>query len=67
MVLQCLAAGHECSAIGAGDALATYGWYSTTTTHFTDDLSVHFGRQWVYMHGGFTHPRTGAAVSTPSV
>jgi hypothetical protein len=51
-----LAAGHECFAICAGDALATYGWYSTTATHFTDDLSVHFGRQWVYMHSGFTHP-----------
>ena len=51
-----LAAGHQCFAIRAGDALATYGWYSTTATHFTDDLTVRFGRQWVYMHSGFTHP-----------
>jgi hypothetical protein len=51
-----LAMGHECFAIRQGTALATYGWYSTTPTHFTDDLSVRFGRQWVYMHSGFTHP-----------
>lgn len=51
-----LAMGHECFAIRHGDALATYGWYSTTATHFTDDLSVRFDRHWVYMHSGFTHP-----------
>ncbi len=51
-----LGMGHECFAIRAGRSLATYGWYSTTPTHFTDDLSVRFGRQWVYMHSGFTHP-----------
>jgi hypothetical protein len=51
-----LAMGHECFAIREGDVLATYGWYSTTPAHFTDDLSVHFRRQWVYMHSGFTHP-----------
>ena len=51
-----LAMGHECFAIRQGSALATYGWYSTTPTHFTDDLSVRFGRPWVYMHSGFTHP-----------
>jgi ribosomal protein S18 acetylase RimI-like enzyme len=51
-----LAMGHECFAIREGEALAAYGWYSTTPTHFTDDLSVRFGRQWVYMHSGFTHP-----------
>src|SRR2546423_7450993 len=51
-----LAMGHECFAIRQGTALATYAWYSTSPTHFTDDLSVRFGRQWVYMHSGFTHP-----------
>jgi ribosomal protein S18 acetylase RimI-like enzyme len=51
-----LAVGHECFAIRQGDALAAYGWYATTATHFTDDLSVHFGRGWVYMYKGFTHP-----------
>lgn len=51
-----LAMGHECFGIREGDSLAAYGWYSTTPTHFTDDLSVRFGRQWVYMHSGFTHP-----------
>src|SRR5688572_7123634 len=51
-----LAMGHECFAIRHGDALATYGWYATSATRFTDDLSVRFGRQWVYMYSGFTHP-----------
>jgi hypothetical protein len=51
-----VALGHECLAICDGDTLANYGWYSTTATHFTDDLSVRFGRDWVYMHNGFTHP-----------
>lgn len=51
-----LAMGHECFAIRQGSTLATYGWYSTTPTHFTDDLAVRFARQWVYMHSGFTHP-----------
>jgi hypothetical protein len=51
-----LGMGHECFAIRQGAALATYGWYSTTPTHFTDDLSVRFDPQWVYMHSGFTHP-----------
>jgi hypothetical protein len=51
-----LGMGHECFAIREGGAIATYGWYSKTATHFTDDLSVRFGRQWVYMHSGFTPP-----------
>lgn len=51
-----VALGHECFAILQSGALATYGWYSTTPTHFTDDLAVRFGRRWVYMHSGFTHP-----------
>jgi acetyltransferase (GNAT) family protein len=51
-----LAMGHECFAIRDGDTLAAYGWYSTTATYFSDDLSVRFGPQWVYMHHGFTHP-----------
>lgn len=51
-----LSMGHECFAIRDGQSLATYGWYSTTPTHFTDDLSVRFDRRWVYMHSGFTHP-----------
>jgi hypothetical protein len=51
-----LAMGHECFAIREGQALTTYGWYSATATHFTDDLSVRFGKKWVYMHSGFTHP-----------
>ena len=51
-----LAMSHECFAIREGRSLAAYGWYSTTPTHFTDDLSVRFGSKWVYMHSGFTHP-----------
>jgi hypothetical protein len=51
-----LALGHECFAIRTDQTLAAYGWYATTPTHFTDDLSVHFDRPWVYMYKGFTHP-----------
>ena len=51
-----VAMGHECFAIQQGGTLAAYGWYATTPTHFTDDLSVRFGRPWVYMYKGFTHP-----------
>jgi hypothetical protein len=51
-----LALGHRCLAITQGDVLASYGWYSTTPTAFTDSLWVHFSKSWVYMHKGFTHP-----------
>jgi acetyltransferase (GNAT) family protein len=51
-----LALGHRCLAITEGDVLASYGWYSTTPTAFSDALWVHFGKPWVYMHKGFTHP-----------
>lgn len=51
-----LAMGHECFAIHERGTLAAYGWYATTPTHFTDDLSVRFNRRWVYMYKGFTHP-----------
>jgi hypothetical protein len=51
-----LALGHRCLAIVHGDVLASYGWYSTTPTAFTDSLWVEFQRPWVYMHKGFTHP-----------
>jgi hypothetical protein len=51
-----VAMGHECFAIQQDGRLAAYGWYATTPTHFTDDLSVRFDRRWVYMYKGFTHP-----------
>jgi len=51
-----LALGHRCLAITRGDVLASYGWYSTTPTAFTDSLWVQFRKPWVYMHKGFTHP-----------
>ena len=50
------AAHDECFAIGAGDELAAYGWYSTSANHFTEELTLHFSPLWVYMYRGFTHP-----------
>ena len=50
------AVGDECFAIRDGDVLAAYGWYSTSTNHFTDELTLHFSSDWVYMYRGFTHP-----------
>ena len=51
-----LALGHRCLAIRDRDVLASYGWYCTGPTRFTDTLWVRFDREWVYMHKGFTHP-----------
>ena len=50
------ALGHRCLAITQGEVLASYGWYSTRPTAFSDELRVHFRKPWVYMHKGFTHP-----------
>ena len=51
-----LVVGDECFAIRDGATLAAYGWYSIGVHHFSDEQRLHFGRQWVYMHHGFTHP-----------
>ena len=55
-VRRALAAHDECLAIGEAGQLAAYGWYSTTANHFTDELTLRFSQEWVYMYRGFTHP-----------
>jgi hypothetical protein len=55
-VRRALSVGDECFAIRDGDTLAAYGWYSSSANHFSDDLTLHFSHEWVYMYRGFTHP-----------
>jgi hypothetical protein len=56
-VAQAAAKGDECYAILDGDVLASYGWYSNAPTHISDDLVLHFSRDYVYMYKGYTHPK----------
>jgi hypothetical protein len=47
--------GDECYAILEGDALASYGWYSSRPTLLdNEDLILRFGSGYVYMYKGFT-------------
>jgi len=50
------ARGDWCLAVVDGQSLASYGWYSNERVPVTDDFSVSFGFQWVYMYNGFTPP-----------
>ena len=54
-VTRALAMSDECFAIRAGDTLAAYGWYSLGAHRFSDEQTLRFAPQWVYMHHGFTH------------
>ena len=53
---RALATGDECFAIRHGDELAAYGWYSSSANYFTEELTLHFAPEWVYMYRGFTNP-----------
>ena len=53
---RALSVNDECFAIRDGDRLAAYGWYSSSQNHFSDELTLHFNGDWVYMYRGFTHP-----------
>ena len=53
---RALSVNDECFAIRDGDRLAAYGWYSSSQNHFSDELTLHFSGEWVYMYRGFTHP-----------
>ena len=55
-VRRALAVNDECFAIRDGDRLAAYGWYSSNENHFSDELTLRFSGEWVYMYRGFTHP-----------
>ncbi len=48
--------GDECLAIFDGQLLASYGWYSRQPTETSDDLTLFFNSEYVYMYKGFTHP-----------
>ncbi len=52
---QALSKGDQCFGIVDGDKLASYGWYSNKATIITDELSLHFNPQFIYMYKGFTH------------
>lgn len=56
LVSRALAMSDECFAIRAGDTLAAYGWYSIRAHRFSEEQTLRFGPEWVYMHHGFTHP-----------
>lgn len=55
-VSQALAKGDRCYAILSGDVLASYGWYSRQETRVTQELTLCFSPEWVYMYKGFTRP-----------
>jgi ribosomal protein S18 acetylase RimI-like enzyme len=55
-VRRALSAHDECFAIRVSDELAAYGWYATRANHFSDELTLHFDRRWVYMYRGYTNP-----------
>ena len=52
-----LAKGDRCYGILDGDVLATYGWYSTNPTETSDDVTLHFNSDYVYMYKGYTLPQ----------
>jgi hypothetical protein len=53
---EALGKGDRCYGIVHGDALASYGWYSTKpTVALTEDLELRFDPRYVYMYKGFTH------------
>jgi len=56
-VTRALATNDACFGIRAGDTLAAYGWYSIGAHRFSDEHTLRFGRDWVYMHRGYTHPQ----------
>jgi len=53
---RALTAGDGCFGLRADGTLAAYGWYATRAHRFSDEHVLRFGRDWVYMHHGFTHP-----------
>ncbi len=53
---QAIAKGDRCYAILHDAVLASYGWYSRQETPVTEDLTLRFSPEWVYMYKGFTRP-----------
>ena len=52
-----VAKGDECYGVFEGGQLASYGWYSNQPTDTSDDLTLFFNSDYIYMYKGFTHPR----------
>ena len=53
---EALEKGDECYGALDGQVLASYGWYSDKPTATSDDLTVHYSPEYIYMYKGFTHP-----------
>lgn len=53
-VESALAKDDECYGILDGDVLASYGWYTKTTTGINRDLELNFDSQFIYMYNGYT-------------
>jgi ribosomal protein S18 acetylase RimI-like enzyme len=49
--------GDQCYGIRDGRVMASYAWYSRQPTQTSDDLTVYFSSEYVYMYKGFTHPQ----------
>jgi GNAT superfamily N-acetyltransferase len=49
--------GDECYGAIDGQVLASYGWYSNKPTETSDELTLHFASEYIYMYKGFTHPK----------
>jgi hypothetical protein len=56
-VEEALAKGDECYGILSGDALVSYGWYSSSPTRIDPpELMLEFDTDHIYMYKGYTHP-----------
>ena len=47
--------GDKCFGFARDRALRAYGWYATSATRVSPDLTIDFARGYVYMYHGFTH------------
>jgi hypothetical protein len=56
-VEEALAKGDACYGILSGEALVSYGWYSTRPTRIDpSELMLEFGQEHIYMYKGYTRP-----------
>lgn len=51
-----LSKGDRCFAVLHADKLASYGWYSSRPTIFSNKWVLNFDPSWVYMYRGYTLP-----------
>lgn len=55
-VEEALVRGDECYGVIDGENLAAFGWYANRPTPLDDQLLMHFGNRYYFMHRGFTAP-----------